>query len=138
MIVTSEYVYDNIKLNETCNIVQKPIEEYEKEYGFDLYRDVKVRCVGEFYDKIINETKIIIFDRYNFIGELNKFVQKSRGEIKLVKIIEIKIIIESRIYKNITDVYFKSWCKPIIWKKFYGRYINVNQNEKHYYHFNKK
>ena len=34
MIITSEYVYDNIKLNETRNILQNTIEEYEKEYGF--------------------------------------------------------------------------------------------------------
>ena len=52
MIVTSEYVYDNNKLNETRNFVQNTIEEYEKEYGFSLYRDVKVRCVGEFFYKI--------------------------------------------------------------------------------------
>ena len=51
MIVTSEYVFDNIKLNETRNIFQNTIEESEKEYGFDLYKNVKVRRVGEFYDK---------------------------------------------------------------------------------------
>ena len=52
---------------------------------------------GEFYDEIINETKIIIIDRYNIIGELNKTMQKSRGEIKLIKKIEKKIIIDGRI-----------------------------------------
>ena len=51
MIVTCEYVYDNIKLNETRNILQNTIEEYKKGYGFDLYRDVKVECFGEVYDK---------------------------------------------------------------------------------------
>ena len=51
MSITSEYVYDNIKLTDTRNIVQNTIEEFEKEYGFDLYRDVKVRCFVEFYDK---------------------------------------------------------------------------------------
>ena len=91
-------------MNETRNIVQNTIEEYEKEYTFNLYRDVKVRCVGEFYDKILNETKIIIFDRYDIIGELNKIMQKSRGEIKLIKIIEVKIIIEGRINKNKMDM----------------------------------
>ena len=39
MVVTSEYVYDNIKMNETHNILQNTIEVYEKQYGFDLYRD---------------------------------------------------------------------------------------------------
>ena len=58
---------------------------------------IEIKCVDEFYDKIINGTKFIIIDRYNIIGELNKIMQKSRGEIKLIKIIEVKIIIERRI-----------------------------------------
>ena len=88
-----------------------------------LFRDVKVRCVGEFYDKIINETKIIIINRYNIIGELNKIMQKSRGENKLIKKIEVKIIIEGGINKNIIDIYFKSGCMPILWKKnLWARY----------------
>ena len=147
MILTSEYIYDNIKLNETCNILQKTIEEYEKEYAFNLHRDVKVRCVGELYDKKINETKIIIIDRYNNIGEFNKIMQKSRDEIKPNKKIEVKFIIEVRINKNTMDMYFKSECMPILRKKVYGRHVNkrsclynkhVSRNEKHYCHFNKR
>ena len=125
-------------MTELRSILQNTIEEYEKEYGFDLYRDVKVKCVGEFYDKIIIESKIIIIDRYNIFGELNKIMQKSRGEIKLIKIFEVKMINEGRIYKNIMDMYFKSGCMPILWKKFYGRNTNVNRNEKHYCQLNKR
>ena len=99
MIVTSEYVYDNIRLNETRNIIQNTIQEYEEKHGFYLYRDVKVKCISEFYDKIKNERKIIIIDRYNIIGELNKIMQKSKGKIKLIKIIEVKILIKGRIHK---------------------------------------
>ena len=147
MIITSEYFNDNINLHETRNIPQNTIEEYAKEYGSNNNRVVKVECVGELYDKIKNETKIIIIDRYNIIGELNKIMQKSRGEIKLIKIFEVKIIFEGRINKNIMDMYFKSECMPIIRKKFYGRDINkrrclnndyVNRNEKHYCHFNER
>ena len=74
MIFTSEYVYDNIKLNETRKILQNTIEEEDKEYSFNNNRIVKVKCDGEFYDKVINETKIIIIDRYNIIGEVNKLM----------------------------------------------------------------
>ena len=119
MIITIEFVYDNIKLTDTRNIVQNTIEEFEKENAFDLYRDVKVRCVVEFYDKIIHETKTIIIDRYNINGELNKIMRKSRGEIKAIEIIEVKIIIEGRIYKSVIDMYFKSGCMPILWKTFF-------------------
>ena len=31
---TSEYVYNNIRLNERRNILQNTIEEYDEEYGF--------------------------------------------------------------------------------------------------------
>ena len=88
-----------------------------------MYRVVKVKCAGEFYDKK-NETEIIIIDRYNIIGELKKIMQKPRGEIKLIKIMEVKIIIETRINKNIMDMYFKSGCMPILWKKIYERDAN--------------
>ena len=147
MILTSDYVYDNIKLNEARNIVQNTIGEFEKQYGFGLYRDVKVRCVGQFHEKTINETKIIIIDRYNIIGELNKIMQKSRGEIQLIKIFEVKIIIEGRISKNKMDMFFEIGCMPILWKKFYSREVNkkrylynkhINRNEKHYCHFNER
>ena len=123
MIITSEYIYDNNKLNETRNILQNTIEEYEETYGLNYKRVVKVKCVGEFYDKLKNETKTIIIDRYHIIGELNKIVQKSRGWIKLVKIIEVKIIFEGRSDKNIMDMYFICECMPILWKKFYGRHV---------------
>ena len=43
MINTSEYVYDNIKLTDTRNIVQNIIEEYENVYGFNNNRVVKVK-----------------------------------------------------------------------------------------------
>ena len=121
MIITSEYVDSNIKLNETRNIVQNTREDYEETYGFNLNRVVRVKCFAEFYDKIINQSKIFINDRYNFIGELNKIMRKSRDEIKLIKIIEVRIIIEGRINKNIMDMYFKSGCMPILWKQIYGR-----------------
>ena len=133
-------------MNETRNILQNTIEEHEETYGFNLDRVVRFKCIAEIHDKIINEIKIIIIDRYNIIGELNKTMQKSKGEIKLFKIFEVKIIIEGRINKNINDICFKSGCMPILWKKLYGRDVNkrrclynnhVNRNEKHYCHFNK-
>ena len=75
MIITSEYVYDNIKLKETRNILQNTTEEYEETHGYFYNRIVKVECIGEFYDEIKNERKFIMIDRYNIIGELNKNMQ---------------------------------------------------------------
>ena len=104
MIITSEYVYDNIELNKTRNFLHNNIEEYQKEYGFSNNRVVKVKYNAEFYDKIKNERKIFTIDRYNMIGELNQIMQKSREEIKPNKILEVKIIIQGRLNKNIKDM----------------------------------
>ena len=84
-------------MNETRNILQNTTEEYEETCGYNYNRIVKVECIAEFYEKIKSERKIIIVDCCNIIGELNKIMQKSRGEIKLIEIIEVKIIIEGRI-----------------------------------------
>ena len=74
-------------------------------------------------------------------------MQKPRGEINFIKIIEVKIIIKGRFYKNIMDMYFKSECMPILWKNNYERDVNkrrylyskhVKRKEKHYCHFNKR
>ena len=75
-------------------------------------------------------------------------MQKSRSEIKLIKKIEVKVIIEARINKK------KHWICILnlgvfryYGKKIYGRDIkkrrclynkHVNRNEKHYCHFNKR
>ena len=55
--ITSEYIYNDIDLNETRNIVENTLQEYEQNYGWNYHRRVKVRCVAEFLDKIKNETK---------------------------------------------------------------------------------
>ena len=68
-------------------------------------------------------------------------MQKSRGKIKLIKIIEVKIIIEGRIYKSIIDMCFISGCMPILWKRFYEKFVNdrlQNCYEKHYCRFNER
>ena len=38
----SEYVYKNIKLNETRNIAENTLLEYERKYGLNSNRVVKV------------------------------------------------------------------------------------------------
>ena len=102
MIITSEYVYNNIKLKETRNIVENTLEEYRLKCGGNYYRSVKVECVAVLWDKIKNETRNITINSYNFIGELNRTMQSSEGVIKLIRIIQVKIIIKSRIYNIVS------------------------------------
>ena len=100
-------------MDETRNIVENTLQEYEEKYGWNYYRRVKVKGVAEFSEKIKNETKNKTIERYKIIGELNKIMQSSKGMIKLQLIIHLKIIIEGIIYNNIKIIYFKSGNMPI-------------------------
>ena len=68
--------------------------------------------------------KKITIDRYNIIGELNKIMQKSKGDIKLMRVIQVKIIIEGEIHSNKLDIYLKSGCMPILWRKNFLKVVN--------------
>ena len=124
IIITSEYDYNNIKLNETRNIVENTILAYEQKYGVDYLKSIKVKCVAEFLDKIKNETKSIIIERYNIIEELNKVMQSSKGMIKFVRRSELKIVIKGKIFKDVLDHFLKCENNPILWKKFLMKIVN--------------
>ena len=147
MIITSEYVYNNIKLNETRNIVENTLEEYKQKYGGSYRRSVKVECVPTVLDKLKNETKNITINSYNIIGALSKIMQTSKGMIKLVRIIQVKFIIESKttIYNIVlSDLYLDCENNPILRKKtIFMRIVNIRRQrfiqnccEKHFYQFN--
>ena len=71
-----------------------------------------------FWIKLKNETKNITINSYNIIGELNKIMQSSEGMIELIRVIQVKIIIESRIPNNVSlDFRLEIENSPILWKK---------------------
>ena len=57
MIITSEYVYNIIELNETRNIVENTLEEHKQKYSGNYPRCIKVECVATFLDKIKKRNK---------------------------------------------------------------------------------
>ena len=124
IIFSSEYVYNSPKLNETRKIVENTLLEYEQKHGFNYHRSVKVKCVAEFLNKIKNETKNKTIERYNIIGELKKVMQSSKGMIKLIRIIELKIIVKGRICKNVLDPFLKCEIYPVLWKKILLKILN--------------
>ena len=74
-------------------------------------------------------------------------MQLSIGMIKLIKTIQVKIIIKGKISKNIMDIYFKIGCMPLLWRKYYIKVVNnrrdlynrkQNCREKHYCQFNER
>ena len=66
-------------MNETHNIVNNILEMHVEGYGYNHLRDVKVKCIAKFLDKVVNEIKYITIERYNIIGEVNKILQSSHG-----------------------------------------------------------
>ena len=97
IIITSECNYNNIKLNETRNIVENTLLEHEQKYGANYHRSIEVKCVADFLDKIKNEIKIIIIERFIFIEDLNKIIQSSNGMIELIRIVKVGNIIKRRV-----------------------------------------
>ena len=48
---------------------------------------------------------------------MNQVTQSSKGIIKLIRVFQVEIILEGKIFISILDMYFKSSCMPILWKK---------------------
>ena len=87
-------------------------------------RVVKLEFSSKFLDKSTNETKIIPFESRKIIGKVNKVMQSSKGICKFIRIIQLKIIIEGKIYKSLTDIYLRSENIPIQWKRIFVRFAN--------------
>ena len=119
IIITSENIYNNIKINETRNIVENTLEKYKQKCGGTYRRSVKIECSAIFWDKIKNDTKNITINSYNIIGELNRIMQSSECMIKLIRIFQVKSIIESRFYNIVSlDFRLETENTPILWKKY--------------------
>ena len=99
-IITSEYKYYNIKLDETCNIVGKTLLKHEQKYTVGCLGMVKVECDADFSDKIENKIKIITIRSCNNKEELNEVLQSSEGMVILVETHKIMIVIERMVFEN--------------------------------------
>ena len=81
---TSDYVYNNIRLDETRYIVENILHEYTGEYGGDIYRSVKNECVAKNADEIKNDRKnftIVII----LLVQLMKKCNRQRGCVNLLE-----------------------------------------------------
>ena len=105
---TSEYVYKNIIVDETRNIVDNTVLEYERKNAAIFWRMVKVKSVVKFLEKRKNERKNIIIERYNIFGEVNKMMQSTKGMCKIIGLIELKVITKGGIYDNVITIHLKN------------------------------
>ena len=98
IIINSEYIYYNIILDETCNIVENTLLKDEQKDTVGCCRLVKVECIAEFLDKIKNEAKIITNQSCNINEEMNKVMQSSDGMVILVGEDKIRIVIDRMVF----------------------------------------
>ena len=59
MIVNSEFVFNNTKLNEINIFINNTQLKYEQRHGYNSNRKVDVKGNVIFFDKIKNKTKIL-------------------------------------------------------------------------------
>ena len=117
IVITSEYDYNFIKLDETRNIVEKTEEDCRRKYNANC-ETKKVICVFEFLDKIKkNETKSITINSENNIKKINKAIRLSKGVLKFVRLIELKIILKARTLDNLYHLLTCENC-PILWQNY--------------------
>ena len=86
LIVTSEYSYYNIKLDEICIIVENTLLKHKQKCTVGCRGMAKVECIAEFLDKVENKLKFITIQSCNINEELNKVLQLSEGMVILVRI----------------------------------------------------
>ena len=65
---------------------------------------------------------------YNIIGGVNKIMQSSEGMCEFFRLLELKIIIEGKIYKKFLNVYLKSESVPMLGRNFFIKIANDIDN----------
>ena len=124
---TNDYVYNNVKLDKTREIIENTIDQYERKYGGNFCKIKKVICNAKFSDKIKNETKLNTIESFNIVGELNRIMQSSKGFNKLIRRIKLKFIIIGNVYKNVINLFLKSENIPKMCRKHYMKFLNENR-----------
>ena len=100
MIVTSEYIFLNPKLNEIKDIINNTRLEHDQKYGDNYCRKIEVGCNFKLFNKIKNKTKKITTIQYHGV---KKSMVASQGKYELNKPNKLIILIERTIYKNVID-----------------------------------
>ena len=81
IIVTSEYIFKNPKLNEIKHIINNTIVEHNRKYGENYCRKIEFKYIIQFSDKIKNKTKNIMINR-----GVKRTIIASQGRYDYVKV----------------------------------------------------
>ena len=131
MIVTSEYVFRNFKIDEITQIIKNTQLEHNREYGDNYCRKIHIRCNNKFFDKIKNKTKNITIKNYHVHYGINKIKIASQGRYDLIKPNKLIILIEENFYRIVTNTSLK-YNNPILWRKIF---LKISNNRDYIYNF---
>ena len=135
MIVTSEYIFLNPKLNEINDNIKNTQLENIRKHGDNYCRKIEVRCNIENFDKTKNKTKNVTIKHYHIPNGKNKTINASQGRYEINKRNKLIILLEGNIYKNVLNTCMKCKNLPKIWRKFFS---NIANNRDYVYKFCKR
>ena len=59
MIVTSEYNFNNVELEEMINVLTNIRKEHDRKYGADIKDNVYIEAEVEYIDKLLNKKNLL-------------------------------------------------------------------------------
>ena len=97
MIVTSEYVFNNPKLDEISDIIKNTERKDNEKYRGDDEKKVEVLCRVEFIDELTYKTKSIKIIHYFKFYRIHRRIVASNNRYKVNRINELIIVIDREI-----------------------------------------
>ena len=120
MIITSVYLFLNLKLTEINDFINNTIIEHIKKYGDDHCRKIEFKNKNISFEKIKNKTKNITSN-----CGIKKTIIATQGRYEYIKANKLIILIEGSISRNVTKTYKK--CNNNIsrlWRIFFTKIAN--------------
>jgi len=108
MIVTSEYIFDNLEFKETSNIIKNIRNEHEEKYGADIKDKTSIKGEVEYINLFLIEIKVVKINCSPISCHIRKREIASKNRFVVNRIIKLTIIIEKDIKKFLINTYLKT------------------------------
>ena len=107
MIITSENVFNNPKLNETSNIAKNTECELLKKYGCDCDRKIEVMYDVEYIDKFTNKLKSVKINHYYIRYRISSTICASNIRYAVIKVNKLIFVIEVKLKEDVIKTYLE-------------------------------
>ena len=135
IIVYSEYIFINPKLNEIKDIITNTRLKYDRKNEDNCCDKIEIKCNIKFFDKFKNKTKIVTIKIYHLHG-IKKTMIASQRRYELLQPNKLIILIEGIFSKNVINTYMKCNNIPILWIIFFFK--KTANNGDYVYNFCKR